>query len=617
MQRHTFVSRLMAIAIALLLVFGVNSMFGQGTVKLKFLNIDGVTPISTGLTVSVIDSISGGGKTVLPMPFNAGTGYYEAAFANSTHIFIIVVVGATNHSVNDEWTAPGQSVLLSWDGLARINITGSPTGTDVTIGNQGQGWEGHTLLLVGPDPFGYYPPIPTLGFCEPHSPYATADTVRYTLSNVDTVQFPIRFFDPNCDTTKVGGLNFRVKWDRTDVQLDSIIPNGQPVQPAANYFDTLSGGGVTCNILYQQNTQLNYAVPLLYVRLKISTLAKTTLTIENASLRKYAPGNLTYVDYPIVGNIGITRMNPKGDFNNDGLIDVQDLGMFGLHYWAGVEGYAGSHPYDVMYDMNLRVGGSADNISDYFTDNKIDFEDLFTFALNWRRAVDNGGSLPKGNGTQNELLIDATLGSGYWRGTDYVIPVLIHNQVEDIRAMSIKLETDPVPDGFSAAGGKDLQLGNNLLMMTATLKNGVQCDWATGGENGWTGTGEVVELKFKQAVVNPKFTWKAYDSQGNMFNPTDVEDNGTVIPTTYSLEQNYPNPFNPSTTITYSIPKEGHASLKVYSLTGQEVANLLDGNQSVGIHSINFNATQLSSGVYFYRLVAGGKVITHSMMLLK
>jgi len=86
---------------------------------------------------------------------------------------------------------------------------------------------------------------------------------------------------------------------------------------------------------------------------------------------------------------------------------------------------------------------------------------------------------------------------------------------------------------------------------------------------------------------------------------------------TYKLEQNYPNPFNPSTKITFSIKDAGFVSLKVYDLLGREVATLVNERRSAGIYDVNFNASSLGSGVYFYTLSSGGFSQTKKMMLVK
>ena len=90
-----------------------------------------------------------------------------------------------------------------------------------------------------------------------------------------------------------------------------------------------------------------------------------------------------------------------------------------------------------------------------------------------------------------------------------------------------------------------------------------------------------------------------------------------LLPIEYSLNQNYPNPFNPSTKITYSLPQDNFVSLKVYNILGNEVATLVNEQISAGSHEINFNASNLSSGVYYYTLRTGNFVNTKKFMLLK
>jgi hypothetical protein len=88
-------------------------------------------------------------------------------------------------------------------------------------------------------------------------------------------------------------------------------------------------------------------------------------------------------------------------------------------------------------------------------------------------------------------------------------------------------------------------------------------------------------------------------------------------PENFQLYQNYPNPFNPSTIIQYSIPKESFVTLKVYDILGNEITALLNERKSAGNYTVNFNASNLPSGIYFYRMLAGSFVSTKKFVLLK
>jgi hypothetical protein len=100
------------------------------------------------------------------------------------------------------------------------------------------------------------------------------------------------------------------------------------------------------------------------------------------------------------------------------------------------------------------------------------------------------------------------------------------------------------------------------------------------------------------------------------YSPTDVEELPGEIKT-YSLSNNYPNPFNPSTTIKYQIPKSGLVTLKVYNVLGKEITTLVNEEKSVGSYEITFDASGLSSGIYFYKLSADNFQQTKKMILLK
>jgi hypothetical protein len=90
-----------------------------------------------------------------------------------------------------------------------------------------------------------------------------------------------------------------------------------------------------------------------------------------------------------------------------------------------------------------------------------------------------------------------------------------------------------------------------------------------------------------------------------------------VLPKEYSLAQNYPNPFNPATNIRYGIPEATYVSLKLYNSLGELVSTLVDWDQQAGYHEVAFDASEMASGMYFYRLQAGDFVATKKMLVVK
>ena len=88
-------------------------------------------------------------------------------------------------------------------------------------------------------------------------------------------------------------------------------------------------------------------------------------------------------------------------------------------------------------------------------------------------------------------------------------------------------------------------------------------------------------------------------------------------PAKYSLEQNYPNPFNPSTKISFQLPNDSKVSLKVYDISGKEITTLVNDFKTAGYYTVEFNAANLASGVYFYNIHAGDYSKVMKMVVVK
>jgi len=95
------------------------------------------------------------------------------------------------------------------------------------------------------------------------------------------------------------------------------------------------------------------------------------------------------------------------------------------------------------------------------------------------------------------------------------------------------------------------------------------------------------------------------------------EEYAPIAPAAFSLQGAYPNPFNPTTTISYTLANAGVVKLSVFDVTGREVASLVNGYREAGAQSVTFDAANLTSGVYMYRLSFGDLTSTGKMVLLK
>jgi Secretion system C-terminal sorting domain len=173
-------------------------------------------------------------------------------------------------------------------------------------------------------------------------------------------------------------------------------------------------------------------------------------------------------------------------------------------------------------------------------------------------------------------------------------------------------------------------------------KNGVTLHWTTASElnnsgfeversrdrKGWSkvafiqGNGTTSSEKkysyYDENLTDGKYQYrlKQIDFDGS-FEYSKIVEIQIGAPAEFELSQNYPNPFNPSTKISFTIPKAGHVSLKIYNTLGQEVADLVNGVIEAGIHNIQFEAVNLNSGIYFYRLEAENLLQVRKMTLIK
>jgi len=172
--------------------------------------------------------------------------------------------------------------------------------------------------------------------------------------------------------------------------------------------------------------------------------------------------------------------------------------------------------------------------------------------------------------------------------------------------------------GFGLSGSGELvRLYDNQMILIDSLVYDDVAPWPTQPD----GNGPTLSLKnpdFDNAVGENWAASLGYGTPGKI-NDTyvNVEDEEENLPTEFLLFQNYPNPFNPVTYIRYAIPKASNVTIKVYDIIGNEITTLVNEFKSPGNYLIAFDASKLSSGVYFYRILADNFISTKKLLLLK
>lgn len=139
---------------------------------------------------------------------------------------------------------------------------------------------------------------------------------------------------------------------------------------------------------------------------------------------------------------------------------------------------------------------------------------------------------------------------------------------------------------------------NDLSFPTANYPDGVYRIYVEVFDPSGNSDLDSMDVKFKNGIVK-------------------VGEVKTLMPGEFALYQNYPNPFNPVTKINFDMPIAGKVNLSIYNILGERVAELINGEMNRGYHQVNFNASRLSSGVYFYKLTAGKNSLTKKMVVLK
>ncbi len=350
-------------------------------------------------------------------------------------------------------------------------------------------------------------------------------------------------------------------------------------------------------------------------------------TVTDITFTLTVNGNISTTDWGKYV-IGIATGNTPGSAVSNGWgrpISLLSVGG-GMNYWIG--SWVDSGGGVELYEYN-EVGGTWDMVPS--------FPGTFTMTPGATSTIEYTVSAESLGLTEANLSMYLDAYSTGGGGTDGAIDAL----------------ANPNVSVTSWGGSYQSNIGNGLIEYTfnplvpvelttfaATVKgNAVELKWNTATEiNNYgfdvlasaDGT-EFGKIAFVAGAGNsntPKdysfsvsgnsykyFRLKQIDLDGKTTLSEIVE--ATAEITSFELSQNYPNPFNPSTTIRFALPSASNVNLKVFNALGQEVAELVNSELNAGMHSVSFNASNLSSGVYYYRLTAGEFSQINKMMLVK
>ncbi len=430
------------------------------------------------------------------------------------------------------------------------------------------------------------------GFVDLRITFHSEFNVDYVLE-ADSVKIDNKAPEFDDKSVKITQNPFLYGWDKAFISWKTAVDSSKPVKV------TLSSSESSLN-------NVGTVGDSIIVRdLKTATSYDFKITVSD-----YLGNSQTF-------NHSFTTLNLV-DFNGDRTIDVTDLNDFVAAwttgdslYGADVYPYAGDIPYvEVNGDMELSV------------------EDLVTFVNMWYYDKIHLALPKESHADIATIMPDEREKIKFKKGeTEFNFPVDVSKYKRGLNSLSLKLyydnsvfDVDSV--NFVSANGKD---NNIALVYNDSARGIVYVDYAKL-------SGKFADSYTLKAHI--KANLDRFNPQDSIFmNLTCLNKSGekTVdknivyslreIPNSYKLYQNYPNPFNPTTTIEYDLPQPTKVKLVLYNILGQQVAVLLNKFQKEGSYKFIFDAEKLrgglSTGVYFYRFVAGKYVKTKKLLLLK
>ncbi|HKI77836.1 MAG TPA: T9SS type A sorting domain-containing protein [Ignavibacteriaceae bacterium] len=404
-------------------------------------------------------------------------------------------------------------------------------------------------------------------------PYTSwSNTNRYKLNSSDVKD------DDICDITAFGGDKIGVLWsNQNDDKFHFKYHLDSETDPTNWSTDEIASPGVSGSF---SDDHINFAVSsdgTIYAAVKTSYDSGSDPTI--ALLKRQTNGTWSIYD---VTNSGATRPIALLDDTNHKIFVV---------YTSTSSGSAGGVG-DIKYNWS-------------YTNTGISFLGVSTLTAGSYNNVTSTKET-----FNNQVVILYSKSDNKWEGTipESPFPVelvsfsglLNGNEVE----LRWRTETEVNNYGFEIERSTDRITWGNIGFVPGHGNSNTPNDYVFTDRDRFIPAGTIY-YRLKQEDIDGQFEYS---------NAIELEYKVSSKP---SLSQNYPNPFNPTSTIEYSLPTAGFASLKVYDILGREVVTLVNENQSVGRHSVTFDASNLPSGTYFYRISAGNYSAVKRMSLVK
>jgi hypothetical protein len=435
------------------------------------------------------------------------------------------------------------------------------------------------------------------------------------------------------------------------VKIDNLAPNTtyRYINQVVTYADgaTISGAGnvvfvYSDSLVRSSGPSLNNSGPFGILTTDADGSHTGWYITEPTGNARFTAGN--YISMRIRLNNGADGTVAVTWVTSDS-VKVIDYGTdAGATKGTGIYGPSGAAPKDFVF-LYDNVDGDGRPLAGVIVENDgIALSSVTSIALFYRDSVDAkdgywGTIIPNDlaggvKRIERRLFADGSLHPVVGTDVDGIWPSGANtvNPLGGLTAIRIDFDDAPVPVELTSFTAQTIDNNVVLNWSTATEINnsGFDVERKSGNSefskigfvSGHGTTANISSYTFTDNNIDAtSYTYRLkqidFDGSSTYYNEIVVNADGILTPTQFSLGQNYPNPFNPSTKIEFSVPFQTQVTLKVYDVHGSEVRTLVNEVKSAGNHQIQFNASDLASGIYFYKMTAGGFVSSKKLILIK